>query len=960
MALLTPGSLEEIWTSHKRELEEKLSGRITDSGIETSGYATNAGNFELAPVAVVAPENVSDVTEVVRFCRRHGLTITARGAGSSVTDASLGRGIVIDFSRKMNTILALDLANNLVTVGAGITLEALNTELKKYGKMVPIFPVKGWKCTVGGCIATDAGGFLSTCFGRMHDLVVSIDAVNSEGRNTEYRRSGNTVQHPGMDLLRERILPMLKEEGTRFAGTCGYRLGALRNEEVDYVELMVGSEGSLALFTAATLRVTDRIGGCAASLLSFGSAGDALDFALRIREESICAELMDSTVLSACRRLYPVLETPRGSRFHLLVIWREGKTGGGAQGNHGPLAAQEIEGEMEEILGMLKDALHVLQRQTPEGRYVVAAEGVEVQPRALPGLVMALEEISRRYALKFITFGHAAEGIIYARPFLDLRKSDDRQRLASFLRELATALRAEGGVISSENGLGSQLLPYAKYCLEPERQAAFDILKKNFDPANLLGNAMRQDEGNARPYRFGPEHYRKPFKPILNWNIPDSVTKTDDRPLSMIDEMDACHGCGECRTLSYIETQCPVYKTMGSELTSPRGMDNMVRVLSNVGGIQTVAMHSSDYMRSLFDYCIQCKMCLVECPSHVNTPKIMMEARAQHVKQLGPGIVARATKFFADYELYTVVASSVARLSNRLLNSVIARSALEHALGIDRRRRIPPFDSETFSEWFTGHLGRPGKKGQVAYFADVYSNYFDSRVGKAVVRLLEKAGYSTLFPKQRFTGLPLIHMGLLREAKRYLLENVSYLYPYTARGMPVVCSSPSAVMAMRVDYPSVVDDERSRALARSVVDVHEFLCSAIDADGAEMNFGPVAPRILYHPSCHSRALGTDRRVLQLLRRIPGAEVEELQAGCCGAGGSYGFARETFNLSMEIGRNVFREAARGVAEGAVLVTDGEECALQIEQATGKHAELTLLMLARSAGIMLEKTAVAADR
>ena len=953
MAMLASGGLEEIWKRHRSELEGRIRGKIEDSAIGVSSYSTNAGNFEITPVAVVTPENADDVVEVVNFCRKYGIAVTARGSGTSVTDAAIGPGIVLDFSRSMNSILALDVKNGLVTVGAGITIESLNTELRKYGMMLPLFPVNGLLPTVGGCLATDAGGFLAAEYGRMHGIVVSIEAVDARGERFELKRDLPGMQRADMEIVRAKLAPLLKDNVSH-RGTCGYRLPSVMGETPDYVDLMAGSEGSLAIFTSITVSIVQRIDSLQSTLTVFRSLGDACSFARSAGGSLVCAEFLDSAALNAFRSVFSLPSLPREAKAGLVAIWKERAAPPAVMKNCGAQLSIDLAGEPFAVLAQLSNALHRLQRPSDSGRYVVAAEGIEVAPGNITELIDELDRLSRRYALNLLTFGHATEGIVYIRPFLDLRKADDRHKLPRFLTELSSYLKESGGALSSENGLGIQLRPYLQGAVEEDTLAAFELLKKTFDPMHILGGPRSLEPGGPMPYRFGPEHDRRPFRPLLNWNTRDVISRFDAQPLSMIEEIDACHGCGECRTLSFIETQCPVYRTMGSELTSPRGMDNLVRLLSNIGGVPTVAMYSNEYMRSIYDYCIECKMCASECPSHVNTPKIIMEARAQHVKRVGPGTISRASRFFSDYELYTMIASSVARLSNRLIRSRNARSALEHSLGIDRRRKIPEFDTEPFGEWFEKRVAKPGIKGEVAYFADIYANYFDSRVGRAVVGLLEKIGYTTLFPRQHFTGLPLIYLGMLREANKYILENISSLYPYSARSIPVLCSSPSAVMAFRNDYLSVVDDERSRALSRTAVDVHEFLHGLLKTGGLGIELKPVAGRILYHPSCHSRALGTDLMVAELLRQIPGAQVEVLQAGCCGAGGSYGFAKETFSLSMEIGRNVFLEAGKAASQNVLLVTDGEECALQIEQATGRAPEMTLLLLARAAGIGLPKT------
>ncbi len=920
--------MEENWKNRKVHLEGALKGKIADSIIERTMYATNAGNFELAPVAVIIPENEEDVMTTASFCDRYGIPLTPRGAGTSVADAALGNGIVIDLSRNMNSIISLDVANNEVEVQSGITIETLNATLQRYGKMLPLFPFKGLTCTVGGCIAINAGGILSGKYGRVERLVISLRTVLTDGTVFEYP-TGNAG-------LPDRLSEALGRDAVTAQDSNPF----------------AGSEGSLGIITSVKLRIVDVPEKTEVKVYHFRQFGDALsststgsfDFALT-------AVFADALLLSALSYRLKGFSYPRDAEASLIVMAADGATWPEPI-ELNAYSAGSINVTAEALISAIVDSIHTLSRPVPNGRYTVCVEGFRVGRDVLRSFAGECEQEAMKSRTRFILFGEALGGTIYFRPFLNMRRDEDREKHRKLLALAVEGAVRSTGMLTTENGYG---------ILIESSSSSYDglTLPRQIGPKNRMGH---REKPAARSYspeeleslyrmRMSPSQSRE--KPMLNWNTPDLISVAGRGALEFQDEVEACHGCGECRTLSFMETQCPVYKAMGGEVTSPRGRNNILRLISRAGDIPTMTVYSDEYRRSVYDYCVQCKMCVLECPSNVNTAKLMMEARAQYVRKAGVKTVGRASKFFSDYEFYTVVASSIASLLNRLIRSGKARSVLEHSFGVDRRRRIPEFDLRTFSEWFARHDGPAGRKGDLVYFSDVYANYFDSRVGISAVLLLEKIGYNVHYPKQRFTGLPLIYLGMLREAKRYILDNISYLYPHTSKGVKVVCTSPSAVMALRHDYLSVVDDERSRALSNSVVDITELLFDALRRGELKLDMKPFPGTIYYFPCCHSRALGNDLKMLELLRLIPGAEVKTLGTGCCGAGGSYSFAKETFAMSMEMGTNLFAEVSSLDGSNSVVVTDGEECALQILQGTGVEPELPMTLLSRLAGFAVDR-------
>jgi len=897
LGVLTQSELSDVWKRSRRDLAGALKGTVLDSYIELNVYSSNAGNHELLPLAVVLPRDEGDVVATVQFCRKNGIPLTVRGAGTSVNDCALGTGIILDIGRHMNSLKGIDEASGTVHVEAGITLESLNSPIMNRGLFFPLLPVTGENCTVGGCAAIDAGGFLSSRYGRMHDLLVAVRGVDGQG---------NIVQLEGADGSKVH---------SKFRGTFGYRGNELL---AGLPSGFAGSEGSLIVMTEAKLRVVKTPSHLYPVLLYFRDEREALVYSKKLRSPAVC-EFLDRRVTSYfCSSLG--LEPIEGS-CSLLVAAEEALPAVSER--------QDIQLDLISTLRRLVNTLHLMRRVSAKGRYVIGAEGIEVPDDAMSRIYDELDLLSSRYSMNFICFGHSYEGILYIRPYVDLRSEDGRERYSHFTEELFSWTVNNGGALSSENGIGLQLAPTLRRL---QIEGEWKALKETFDPSFILVPSRYLAE--MAHLKGGPEAERKWVRPSLNWSMPDLNARFKLPTNSFREEMENCHGCAQCRTLQHSFSRCPVFNATGSELTSPRGLNNMIRRMNTNGGIPASSIYSSDFRRAIFDFCIQCKLCTLECPTHVNTPKLIIEARAQYVRRVGVAAVKRASSFFSDYELYTRVASSIAGLSNRLTRSRNVRALLEHAFGVDRRVPIPQLDREPFAEWFRRHEFHPQgeMRGEVAYFADVYAGYFNSLVGQAVTLLLESKGYRVHFPRQRFTGLPMIYYGMMREARKYVLENVSYLYPYAVKNIPIVCSSPSATMALRYDYLSVLDDERSRTVAKSVLDAHELLA---DIGLSLTNKGE---RIAYFPCCHSRALRVDRSAEKLLSQV--GNVQRIDAGCCGAGGSYSFAKETRSFSLEIGKGVFSEILRASKDGHTVLTDGEECALHIGAATGIDIGLTL--------------------
>ncbi|MEM3851683.1 MAG: FAD-binding protein [Methanomassiliicoccales archaeon] len=880
----------ERWLEGRRELLKSISGYVTDGSVARNGYSVSSGIYSAEPVAVVMPRKEEDVRETIMFCEKYHIPLTVRGAGTSPNGASIGTGIVLDMSRYMNRILEIRKDAMRIRVQAGASIESINLQLGREGLLFPVLPVRGWSATAGGCMATGERGYLSGCFGGMKERTLALRIMDGKG-----------------------VVHVCSAGGGQF-NTYEDR------ENLFFADDFEHSEGAAGVILELELSVVAYPARARSTLFMYDDMNDAITDAEKFRQVAISCVLMDKATCSAFLSLLGLSVQAR--KWALLLI-------------HEKVDEMEkgvaINSNWKEVLMTFNKALKLLMRpDVGNRRYVAGLEGFHLPGQRIRDFVELVVERAAELSTNVQLFGHDGGAIMYARPSIETGTEQGLLTRRHFIERCLSLMQEREIDAIPETSMGVYGQTLMKLAGETRKKR--DRLRGLLDPNGLFRSAC-----DLKPREMGIQEINGEFfvKQEMNWDTPEFPSRK--HILSTLhDELLLCHGCGDCKTQNPERLMCPVYSATGSELASPKGVASTANAtLKSMFDRQT--MDSDMYRRAIFDFCIECRLCAFECPTFVNVPKLVIEARASYMQLNGPAGVGRCNSFFSDYELYTLIASSVASLSNRLMKSRYARAILEHAFGIDRRAAIHEFNRETLTDFMRKHeVPHPGReiRGEVAYFSDGYANYLDPSVGKAAVRLLESCGYIVRYPKQRFSGLPLIHLGMRREAMKYVVENVSSLYPFAIRSIPIVCSSPTSLIALKYDYLMVLDDERSRSVSNSIVDVHSLLLPAHQKPEAKTD-----RRIAYFPSCHAVAAGTVEDIKSLLKRYS-TQVVELHSSCCGAGGNYALAKETHSLSMEIGRRTF-EAVRQAANGGYeIVTDAEDCAMHIIEGTGVRVRHTL--------------------
>ncbi|MEO9365131.1 MULTISPECIES: FAD-binding and (Fe-S)-binding domain-containing protein [Candidatus Nitrosocaldus] len=962
------------------ELRASIKGRVLTGMLDRYMYASDASAYEMLPLCIVIARDVQDVVSTVKVAYKHGIPVTARGGGSGLAGQAIGSGIIIDLTH-MNRLLALNLEDGYVTVEAGMYKGVLDRELKRHGKFIPVDPSSSDYCTIGGMIANNASGAHTVKYGSMIDYVEELDVVLADGsiihaRKVDLNYDDDSVEArlarelysilaPKMGVIREGFPKVSKNSS-------GYRIDrVLLNEHtVDLAKLFVGSEGTLGIVVRASLRIIDIPRFRALALLAFDDTYNAAlyvrDIMARLRAATV--ELLDRTVIDIARSIDSNFGYGYKDYECILFVELDGNSiddvrsmmdklisiSSNAKGlKH--ITCSYDEDEISRLWEVRKRALaYTMKVRAGKSKPIAFIEDPVVQVDKLPDLVDALRRIYRMYGVQYTLYGHAGDGNLHTRPILDLSSDDGLRVMKALAYEVFNVVKKMKGSISAEHGDGLARSEFVRMLYGDEIYSLFVKIKQILDPKNIMNPEKKVT--NHRDLLVKNLRYSKGVSrdddnnTMLVWGSKSSaiarrITGYEDE-LAYVDEVGLCHGCGMCRELNYKVRMCPVYKGLQDEVASCRGRNNVLRWLLNIAHTvekqeQDALMGSKEYEELIYKYCIQCKMCLIDCPSNVNVGKIMAEARARYAKING---LPKGYAYFAEIDRYAKLACRYSWLSNMLINSRLFRIALEHLAGIDARKRIPRFSSKMFDDLFHEYR-QPALDKSVAFFADTYIRYIDPMLGLKIVRILNINGYRVEFPEQLSSGLPAILEGAVDKARRIVEFNTSSLYPYASKGIPIVTFSPSASLALRMEYLNVLDDHRSRAVAEHVQDVHELLYN-LKSRAELVEFKPVDEDILVHMHCHTIVQGYDRHLISLLKSIPSLRFSILEKGCCGVGGSYSFIKDNYALSMQIGRELF-DAVK--ASEKRVYTTGESCRLQIEEGSGRDVGLTIDLIAKAYNI-----------
>ncbi len=988
-------------------LKGMIKGKVLDSELDRYMYSSDASMYEIIPSCIVVASCIEDVVNTVRFAYEHGIAVTARGGGTGLVGQAIGDGIIIDLS-DMNKVIEVNTNDGYVIVEPGVYKGMLDRVLKRYNKCIPVDPSSADYCTIGGMIANNASGSHTVKYGSMIDYVLELDVVLADGSILHARKvSIDEIKDASKDSIEVKIArdiyamlydksDIIKNGFPRVSkNSSGYRLDrVLCSDGIDLAKLFVASEGTLGIVVRAKLKIIDAAKYRALVLLAFKDTYDACLYTSKIvaNLRPSAVELIDKTVID-------IVKISNGNDSLKQYLDADCMLFVEFDGNSREEVKMQMDGllkdvknsadickcitysynndEIARIWDVRKNALaYVMKVRKGNNKALAFIEDLVVSVDRLAELVKGLKEIYKRHGvISYTIYGHAADGNIHTRPMLDISNGYTTAKINALAEDVFSLVKSMNGSISAEHGDGIARSRFIKMLYPSDIYSLFINIKSILDPKNIMnpGKKIPLDDikyGNGNQYNSysltdNLRYLSKDGKDatLLNWGIRSS--RVAERAtgyayeLSYRDEVDLCHGCGMCRDLSYKVRMCPVYKGLHTEVASCRGRNNILRWMLRLADASKGSFtpeFTDEYRDIIYKYCIQCKMCLIDCPSNVDVGKIIAEARARYATAHG---LPKGYKYFADIDKYANIACKLAPLSNALMSSRLFRIMLEYLTGIDARKSIPRFSRIRFDELYSRYT-QPMLDKRVAFFADTYIRYINPMLGLKIVKILNMNGYRVEYPKQLSSGLPALLEGAIDKGKMIARYNIDNLYIYASDGIPIVTFSPSASLALRMEYLNVIDDEKSRGVAYNTYDIHEFL-NMLRRGNELMEFKPVNEDALVHMHCHTLVQGYDKDVIELLRCIPSLKVSLLERGCCGVGGSYSFIKDNYELSMSIGKELFNAVYDGISNGKRIYTTGESCMLQIDEGLrkiignnsnsikGYSIGLTVELIARAYGI-----------
>jgi Fe-S oxidoreductase len=595
-------------------------------------------------------------------------------------------------------------------------------------------------------------------------------------------------------------------------------------------------------------------------------------------------------------------------------------------------------------------------------RPVPYVEDIAVHPTMLPEFLRRALETLRRLQVTASIFGHAGHGELHIRPFVDLANPEDVARLRDLAAELYGHVWEVAGTISGEHGEGYSRTPFAAGQHGALTQA-FQEVKRLFDPRGILNPGKKVPAENVAaeaPLRriTYPIADRVEANGAIDANLREkSLTPTQLIPLQLdwrSEEMTyaarMCNGCGACRTQSETARMCPTFRPLPREEAAPRSKANLARAV--LTGSLPATIVADDGFKEICDLCVHCHMCRLECPANVDVPKLMMEAKGAYVATNG---LRLHDWFVAQIDKLCSYAARAPRLTNWAIANRPARWVMERTLGIAQGRKLPRFSKRPFLHSGTQRrLSRPQRGGgeKALLFVDTFANYCDTQLAQALVAVLEHNGVSVYIPdRQLEAGMPMISQGALGPARRIAERNVALLAEGVRQGYAIVSTEPSAVLALKREYLHLLgDDSDAKLVSEHVMEACHYLWRWHQKGRLQLDFKPIDMTVGYHAPCHMKALEVGVPSVNLLGLIPGLRVRQVEKGCSGAAGLFGFQHRNYRTSLRIGLPLINELrSSGFQAG---VTECSTCRIQMEQGAAMATIHPVKLLALSYGLMPE--------
>ncbi len=953
-------------------IDSNIEGDVRGDRLTRGLFSTDASPYAVTPLAVVTPRNASDVATTMRICREHGVPVLPRGGGTSLAGQTVNIAVVLDFARFMNGVLEIDADARVARVQPGLVLDDLRRALDPHGLTFGPDVSTSTHATLGGMIGNASAGSHSLVHGMTDEHVLGLDVVLADGTGN-HLGIGAASRGPAVDALRSGLRsivePLRSEIRTRFPGVRrnvgGYRLDDLldmydrsdvgTDDAVNLGRFLAGSEGSLAITTAASIRLVEPPGGRSLLVLAFSEVAAACAVVEALVSSGPAAvELMDRHIIDAAAR-QPVfaadvelLPTPGGRRAGAVLfveyhaedvgiaeaMARDGMRAAGVAADAGVIVRDPA--LQARLWAVRTTGLGLISKVAGTVQPMAGLEDCGVPLERLSTFQPAFEELIHSHGWSGVFYAHASVGLLHVRPRIDLASGSDRDAFLRLREETLELVLEHGGSISGEHGDGRIRTDLVHRMYGPAIVEGFRRIKTLFDPSNLL------NPGNKVVAR----------DPLVDLRF--------DRDAGAIDPVDshfhwptggplaearACNGNGLCRR-SGGGAMCPSYRALRDERHSTRGRANALGLALDgrlVEGESTSSMPSlgrEDVLETL-DLCLSCKACRHECPSNVDLSKLKSEYLARSFD--AAGAIPFRSRVLGRAGLLLRRAARTPRLARWLASLPGSTALAARILGLDATRPLPrpaPRDRRSFTPTVTEDAPAVVLLGDCFNAALEPGHLHDAR------RLLDAFGYRVIpVALDGCCGRPQISAGLLREARRLVERSAPSLHATVRKheAVAVIALEPSCLSALREEWRELrsdVPDSTTGAIAERATSIECFL----DAGWADHPRRPmirIPEGATVHPHCHAKV---EREAFRrLFDRLGAVDALVLDSGCCGLAGSFGYVAEHAALSRSIFEQSLGEVIVDRRDGPI-VAPGTSCRHQCGDLAGVEAIHPIRLLA----------------
>jgi FAD/FMN-containing dehydrogenase/Fe-S oxidoreductase len=940
MPLPTGSLTEQARAALGRGLAGRLAGDVDFGTGARAMFGADASNYRRIPVGVVYPRSAEDVAVTLWHARDAGVPTTMRGGGTSIAGNSIGAGIVVDTSRYLDRVLAIDADKRTARVEPGLVLNTLQRAAAPHGLRFGPDPSTASRCTLGGMIGNNACGSHSVAWGTTAESVESLDILRADGTPmtvgsyspTEWQ---DLLTRPGRDGRTYRELselegryrePWRTELSSYSRRVSGYGVDHLLPERGrSLAKALVGTEGTCVVVVGATVRLVAPPPVRMLVVLGYADDIAAADSVPGLLAHGpLAVEGLDSELVAAVGSA-PAL--PAGSAWLFVELGGEDTTDA-LDRAHAVVAAVGSAAVGARIVTDPADAARLWRiradgaglatRDAHGGEAWPGWEDAAVPPERLGSYLREFRALLGRHGLRGLSYGHFGEGCIHVRINFDMLSDRGIGVFRSFVEEAADLVVAHGGSLSGEHGDGfarSELLArmYSAPVLE-----SFAAFKRAWDPDGLLNPGVVVDPA---PLDLGLR--QRPGRGAVDLPTPALHFPEDNGDLATA--LRRCVGVGKCRS-DVGAVMCPSWLVTGEEKHSTRGRARILQEIVN-GEFVGDGFRSKDALEAL-DLCLSCKGCSSDCPTGVD----MATYKAEFLHQHFTGRIRPMAHLSMGWLPLTArLATRIAPLVNAVTRSTLS-GVIKRLGGIDPQRQIPEFAARSFVAQFRRKPARRGSGRQVVLWPDTFDNHLSPSVLNSGARVLEAAGLTPTLPDGGVCcGLTWFSTGQLATARRVLARTARILAPAMAAGLPIVVLEPSCATMLRSESRAVLGDTPfTTYLAENVVTLAEAL------ERYAPNWQPPA---IDRPAvgqvhCHqSSVLGydADRR---LMARA-GIDSAGMQQSCCGLAGNFGFENGHFDVSKAVAERLLLPAVEGAPDDAVLLADGYSCRTQVQQLAGRR-------------------------